>query len=84
MRGSRTMSRDEWMALFLDVAGVQLSERDLHFWSVFNYFKGACANVTCLRVFTTTNPAPNMVLIGTALHQTYVRQTATLIQEATR
>ena len=47
-------------------------------------FKGACANVTCLRVFTTTNPAPNMVLIGTALHQTYVRQTATLIQEATR
>jgi aminoglycoside phosphotransferase (APT) family kinase protein len=84
MRGSRTMSRDEWMALFLDVAGVQLSERDLHFWSVFNYFKGACANVTCLRVFTTTNPAPNMVLIGTALHQTYVRQTATLIQEAPR
>lgn len=84
MRGSRTMSAAEWTSLFADVAGIAVSERDLHFWSVFNYFKGACANVTCLRVFTTTNPAPNMVLIGTALHQTYVRHTATLIGDALR
>lgn len=79
MRGSRTMSSDEWVALFRDVAGVQVSPTDLHYWSVFNYFKGACANVTCLQVFRTTNPAPNMVLIGTALHQTYVRQMAAAI-----
>ena len=46
---------------------------------MFNFFKGACANLTCRRVFRTVNPAPNMALIGTALHQTYVRQVAGLI-----
>jgi aminoglycoside phosphotransferase (APT) family kinase protein len=83
MRGNRTMTRDEWLQLFHDVAGVELTAADLHFWSVFNFFKGACANVTCIDVFRTTNPAPNMVLIGTALHQSFVRQTARLVQEAT-
>lgn len=79
MRGSRTMSPEAWLALFRDVAGVDVSERDLHYWSVFNYFKGACANATCRRAFATTNPAPNMAIIGTALHQTFVRQVAALI-----
>jgi aminoglycoside phosphotransferase (APT) family kinase protein len=83
MRGSRTMSREAWLRLFRDVAGVEVSDAELHFWSVFNFFKGACANVTCVNVFRTINPAPNMVLIGTALHQTYVRQTARLVEEAT-
>jgi hypothetical protein len=32
-------------------------------------------------VFRTVNPAPNMALIGTALHQTYVRRVAALIEE---
>jgi len=79
MRGSRTMSREAWLELFERVAGVQVSEHDLHFWSVFNFFKGACANLTCRRVFTTVNRAPNMGLIGTALHQTYIRRMAELI-----
>ena len=56
-----------------------MTERDLRYWAVFNYFKGACANATCRRVFATTNPAPNMGIIGTALHQTFVRQIADLI-----
>jgi aminoglycoside phosphotransferase (APT) family kinase protein len=79
MRGARTMSAGEWTALFERVAGVTVGESDLHYWQVFNFFKGACANVTCRRVFLTTNPAPNMAIIGTALHQTYVRQMAGLI-----
>jgi aminoglycoside phosphotransferase (APT) family kinase protein len=83
MRGARTMGRDQWLSLFRKVAGVELTEDDLRYWSIFNFFKGACANLTCLAAFRTTNPAPNMVLIGTALHQTYVRQTAGLIEEAT-
>jgi aminoglycoside phosphotransferase (APT) family kinase protein len=82
MRGARTMDRDSWLALFERVAGVAVSERDLDYWSVFNFFKGACANLTCRRVFRTVNPAPNMALIGTALHQTYVRQLAGMIAEA--
>lgn len=79
MRGSRTMSREAWVGLFRSVAAVEVTEHDLHYWSVFNFFKGACANATCRRAFATTNPAPNMGIIGTALHQTYVRQVAALI-----
>jgi aminoglycoside phosphotransferase (APT) family kinase protein len=82
MRGARTMGRDDWLAVLRRVAGVTVSERQLHYWSVFNFFKGACANLTCRRVLRTVNPAPNMALIGTALHQTYVRQVARLIEEA--
>ena len=67
--------------LFERMAGVTVSERDLRYWSVFNFFKGACANLTCRRVFRTINPAPNMALIGTALHQSYVRRVAALIEE---
>jgi aminoglycoside phosphotransferase (APT) family kinase protein len=81
MRGASTMPRADWLALFERVAGVTVTERDLHYWSVFNFFKGACANLTCRRVFRTVNPAPNMALIGTALHQTYVRRVAALIEE---
>ncbi len=81
MRGARTMSTDEWLALFERVAGVTVTGRELHYWGVFNYFKGACANLTCRRAFATVNPAPNMGLIGTALHQTYVRQAAASIGE---
>ena len=82
MRGSRTMSRDAWLALFDRVAGVQVTERDLRYWTAFNFFKGACANLTCRRVFATVNPAPNMGLIGTALHQSFVRRLAEIIQPA--
>jgi aminoglycoside phosphotransferase (APT) family kinase protein len=81
MRGARTMDRAAWMALFERVAGVRIADRSLHYWSVFNFFKGACANLTCRRVFATVNPAPNMAIIGTALHQTYVRQVARLIDQ---
>jgi len=79
MRGASTMSSADWLALFDRVAGVRISDRELRYWSVFNFFKGACANLTCRRVFRTVNPAPNMALIGTALHQTYVRQVASLV-----
>jgi aminoglycoside phosphotransferase (APT) family kinase protein len=79
MRGAHTMTPEEWLATFARVAGVTISEADIRYWSVFNHFKGACANLTCRRVFRTTNPAPNMALIGTALHQTYVRKVARLI-----
>jgi aminoglycoside phosphotransferase (APT) family kinase protein len=79
MRGASTMRRSDWLMLFERVAGVTVTDSELRYWSVFNFFKGACANLTCRRVFRTVNPAPNMALIGTALHQTYVRQMATLI-----
>jgi aminoglycoside phosphotransferase (APT) family kinase protein len=81
MRGARTMPREQWLALFERLAGVTVTERDLRYWTVFNFFKGACANLTCRRVFATNNPAPNMALIGVALHQHFVRQLAHLTEE---
>lgn len=79
MRGARTMAGDEWLARFQRISGVTVTDDALHYWSVFNFFKGACANITCRGIFSTVNPAPNMAIIGTALHQTYVRQVAALI-----
>ena len=79
MRGARTMPKQDWLKLFRDVAGTTVSDDDLRFWSVFNFFKGACANLTCLGAFATTNPAPNMAIIGTALHQTFLRNMTQLI-----
>jgi aminoglycoside phosphotransferase (APT) family kinase protein len=82
MRGARTMAPDAWRDLFRRVADIDVTEDLLHYWSVFNFFKGACANLTCRRVFATTNPSPNLGIIGTALHQTYVRQVAALIEQS--
>lgn len=79
MRGARTMEPDAWLALFERVAEVVVTRSDLQYWTTFNVFKGACANLTCRRVFTGPNAAPNMALIGTALHQTYMRRVAQLI-----
>jgi aminoglycoside phosphotransferase (APT) family kinase protein len=79
MRGARTMAVDDWLNLVRTEAGVEVSDEQLHYWKVFNFFKGACANVTCLRAFAGVNPAPNMALIGTALHQSFMRQMADLI-----
>ena len=69
---------DEWEAVVRDVAGVELAETERRYWGAFNFFKGACANRSC-RVFAGANPAPNMALIGTALHQTFMRQLADLV-----
>ena len=52
----------------------------MRYWQAFNFFKGACANRSCLKAFATANPAPNMALIGTVLQQTFMRQMADLIK----
>ena len=62
IRGARRWLRATGSTLFERVAGVTVTDRELHYWSVFNFFKGACANLTCRRVFRTSNPAPNMAL----------------------
>jgi aminoglycoside phosphotransferase (APT) family kinase protein len=75
MRGSRTMPRDAWMALFQREAGVTMSDQEWRYWEAFNLFKGACANRTCLDLFNTgENRAPNMAIIGTVLHRTFLRR----------
>ena len=49
MRGARTMPREEWLALIRDEVGVEVDADALRYWRAFNFFKGACANRSCLR-----------------------------------
>jgi aminoglycoside phosphotransferase (APT) family kinase protein len=80
MRGARTMPAAQWRALITRESGVELTDWDMRYWSAFNFFKGACANLTCLRVLADgTNAAPNMVIIGSALQQTFMRSLADLV-----
>jgi aminoglycoside phosphotransferase (APT) family kinase protein len=79
MRGARTMAFDDWMQLIRQETGVELDADVLRYWRAFNFFKGACANRSCLRAFAGANPAPNMALIGTVLQQSFMRQLADLV-----
>jgi len=80
MRGVRTMSRQAWLDLFATHAGVRLTEDEWSYWEAFNLFKGACANRTCLRLFESGgNRAPNMAIIGTVLHQVFLRRLVDIV-----
>jgi aminoglycoside phosphotransferase (APT) family kinase protein len=75
MRGSRTLPRETWLALFDQVGGFRMDEDGWTYWEAFNLFKGACANCTCLGVYERgVNPAPNMAIIGTVLHRSFLRR----------
>ncbi len=69
MRGMHTMSVEEWLDLYREVLGTELTENEWHYWRTFNLFKGACANVTSLRAFCENNPAVNLAMVGTAIQQ---------------
>lgn len=80
MRGARTMPRAEWLALFRERAGVDLDDERWRYWEAFNLFKGACANRTCLDLFERgVNRAPNMAIIGTTLHQVFLRRLVDIV-----
>ncbi len=81
MRGARTMPLEDWLALIRREVGVEVDPDELRYWRAFNFFKGACANRSCLKSFAGANPAPNMALIGTVLQQTFMRQLADLVAE---
>ncbi|MEP7115124.1 MAG: phosphotransferase family protein [Ilumatobacteraceae bacterium] len=75
MRGARTMSRDAWLTLFEQEAGIEMAPEQWAYWEAFNLYKGACANRTCLGVFESgANRSPNMAIIGTAMHHAFLRR----------
>jgi aminoglycoside phosphotransferase (APT) family kinase protein len=81
MRGPRVLDQQGWIELYRNVAGVELTAEQWHYWKAFNLFKGAAANTTALRVFCEGgNPAPNLAIVGTALHQSFLRQLTELIE----
>jgi aminoglycoside phosphotransferase (APT) family kinase protein len=80
MRGARLFLRERWAELFREEAGVEVSPAEWVFWDAFNHFKGACANITTLRVFSSgANPAPNMAAIGTGLHLVFLQRLAEIV-----
>ena len=82
MRGRSLHTRDEWARIFRDEAGIEITPAEWTFWDAFNHFKGACANATTLRVFSSgANPAPNMAAIGTGLHLAFLTRLAEIVGE---
>jgi aminoglycoside phosphotransferase (APT) family kinase protein len=80
IRGSGVMPVDAWRSFLAEEAGVAISDERWRYWDVFNRFKGACANLTALRIFVEgTNPAPNMAAVGTSLHLLFLTQIADLV-----
>lgn len=80
MRGSRALPKDEWFGRLENLTGIKIDPEVWHFWETFNYFKGACANLTCRHLYETgVNPAPNMAIVGTAIHRGFLRRLVDLI-----
>lgn len=80
MRGVRIMPTEEWRSWLKDRVGVDYDQATWRSWTAFNLFKGACANITALRVFTDgASRGPNLLAVGTALHLRMVRQLTELI-----
>ena len=75
MRGSRALPKEEWFGRLADVAGVRIEPEIWNYWEAFNYFKGSCANLSCRRLYETgANPAPNMAIVGSAVHRVFLRR----------
>ena len=74
--------KEEWRELIKVEAGVEIPEDDWEFWDVFSQFKGACANLTALRLFSDgVNQAPNMAAVGTSIHLLMLGRIADLIEK---
>ncbi|HET9078454.1 MAG TPA: phosphotransferase family protein [Acidimicrobiales bacterium] len=83
MRGVRVMPTGEWVRWLRDRVGVDYDPSTWRAWTVLNLFKGACANITALRVFVDgASRGPNLLAVGTALHLRMVRQMTDLIATA--
>lgn len=80
VRGARTLGREAWLAVIEERTGIRFDDRSWRYWEAFNLFKGACANSTCAFLYETgRNPAPNMAIIGTAVHRLFAQRLAALI-----
>lgn len=82
IRSRKLRSADEWYAAIERAVGVRNDDRTWRAWEAFNQFKGACANLTALRLFVDgTATTPNLLAIGTAVHARFLRRLADLVAE---
>jgi len=80
MRGTRVMNLESWRRIVAERAGVEYTDVTWRYWEAFNLFKGACANLTCRRLYESgRNPSPNMAIVGTAVHRLFLNRLRTSI-----
>jgi aminoglycoside phosphotransferase (APT) family kinase protein len=80
IRSRKLKSADAWYAHIERAVGVRNDPATWRAWEAFNQFKGACANLTALRLFRDgTATTPNLLAIGTAVHYRFLRQLADLV-----
>jgi aminoglycoside phosphotransferase (APT) family kinase protein len=80
IRGRKLMDVAAWQARIAELGGVRIGPQDWHAWDAFNQFKGACANLTALRMFREgVASTPNLLAIGTAVHLRFLRRLADLV-----
>ena len=80
IRSRKLKSAEQWYAAIERAVGVRNDRATWHAWEAFNQFKGACANLTALRLFADgTSTTPNLLAIGTAVHARFLRRLAELV-----
>lgn len=82
VRGRSTMPLEAWLDLFEALAGVSMPAARWRYWEAFNLFKGACANTTTYALSESgANRGPNMAIIGSHLHQVFLRRLVDITAE---
>lgn len=82
VRSRKLKSAEEWYAVIERTVGVRNDPQTWRAWEAFNQFKGACANLTALRIFRDgTSTTPNLLAIGTAVHARFLRRLADLVSQ---
>lgn len=80
IRGRKLGPPEWWYERIERITGIRLETADWHAWEAFNQFKGACANLTALRLFRDgVATTPNLLAIGTAVHYRFLRRLADLV-----
>ncbi len=80
IRARRMHDVATWRAKFAEHAGVEIDDRDWLAWEGFNQFKGACVNLTALRIFNAgVSTTPNLLAIGTAVHLRFLNRLTEIV-----
>ena len=82
IRARKIADAHGWRAKFAAQVGVVYDDATWGCWEAFNLFKGACANLSALRLFRDgVSTAPNLLAIGTAVHLRFLKQLVERIDE---
>ncbi|RBM21831.1 hypothetical protein DI005_08600 [Prauserella sp. PE36] len=80
IRARRMHDVATWRAKFAEQADVEIDDRDWLAWEAFNQLKGACVNLTALRIFTEgVSTTPNLLAIGTAVHLRFLNRLTEIV-----